>query len=210
MSLRGGRDPRIMQKIYEAVEMGKIVICAAGNDGDRGQGTSAVGWPAKDPATVAIGSYNKGGELSDFSSRGKEVTVAFPGEDILSTWPGNTYRRISGTSMATPFCSGLVALLLAAQRKAERAGQSLDNPIRSNSDLITHLKNVAVDKGPSGHDDGWGWGVVDTDKIFDQAADDGVPDENLEDGDGLSLLGGFLKIRTVTVGGKAGMFIYVP
>lgn len=49
-----------------------------------------------------------------------------PGEDILSTFPQNSYASLSGTLMATPFVTGIVALMLAKHR--DIGGQT---PIRN-------------------------------------------------------------------------------
>lgn len=58
------------------------------------------------PADAAY-AYN----MSYFSNYGDLVTVAAPGTDIFSTWPGNTYTSISGTSMASPMVSGVASII---------------------------------------------------------------------------------------------------
>lgn len=213
MSLGGGFDVTIANVVKAAVDDGVKVICAAGNDGSIA-GRNTVNYPAKLPNTVAIASYNKAGNLSQFSSRGKEVHMAFPGEDILSCWLGAKYRRISGTSMATPFCAGLVALLLSANAKARREGKEVLHPIRDNVDLFRHLKSTSVDKGPSGHDIGWGWGVVDTEKFLTIYGNDDNGDDPGNDGpvDGeISFdLFGFVKFRyPVKIRDEEGLFISI-
>lgn len=201
MSLGGGFSPRLKASIDRAVERGVFVICAAGNDGTAGK----VGCPANLDNTIAVASYNKQGMLSDFSTRGAEVDIAFPGEDILSTYLGGAYRKMSGTSMATPFCSGLVAELLGQQRAADKAGREVKVRIRNEQDLLNQIKSAAIDKGPTGYDTGWGWGVVDTKKFLDTTAKDG---DNKKSGE-LDL--GLLRVKfPVTVDGKQGWFIYLP
>lgn len=208
LSLGGSSHPALKTAIDRAVSRGIFVICAAGNEG-MGNG-STVGSPANLPNVIAIASYNKSGNLSEFSSRGPEVDFAFPGENILSTWPKNTYRQISGTSMATPFCAGLVAELLSEQRAADQDGRPVLKRIRNNKDLLEHLKACSIDKGPTGFDNGWGWGVVDVKKFLKTVGNTPPPPPPpLSDVKEIDL--GLMRIRyPVTVDGKQGWFVFIP
>ena len=50
--------------------------------------------------------------VADFSNYGKNnVDVFAPGVDIYSTLPDNQYKNLSGTSMASPVCAGVAAVI---------------------------------------------------------------------------------------------------
>lgn len=173
-SLGGPFDETLAAAVYAAMDAGVLCVFAAGNDGPGNTPSSdTVGYPARLPVDpkgerpVAVASYNKSGNLSDFSSRGPEVTCAFPGEDILSTWLNGGYRQLSGTSMATPLCSGVTALLRSYEKAQVAAGTPPPSQITSNASLIDRLKATAVDVGAPGFDPGWGWGKIDAFKFVE-------------------------------------------
>lgn len=58
--------------------------------------------PARSPAAVTVGATNIKDVKSSFSNVGAPVDIFAPGENILSTAPGDKTQVLSGTSMATP------------------------------------------------------------------------------------------------------------
>jgi serine protease AprX len=132
----------------QLVKEGVVTVWANGNDG--GDGSESMSNPPgmdPTPGIISVASYfdqdtgTRDGTVSDFSSRGKRGVLSTypdlsaPGENITSSCrvylpicstgldpqEGGDYNTISGTSMATPHISGIVAQLFQANPSATPA-----------------------------------------------------------------------------------------
>ena len=139
----------VSSAINDALAAGVPVVAAAGN-----QGSSTPSYPAAQPGVVAVGAVDRYSAAASFSNTGDHLAVVGPGVGILSTTPRTSaspsgYGAMSGTSMAAPFVTGVLAMLRAA---APDAGVDA---------LRTALVSTANDMGPAGHDPQFGAGLVD-------------------------------------------------
>lgn len=113
MSLGGEADiPELHAAVKRAVENNILVVCAAGNSGDDDPTTDEFDFPGAYNEVISVGAIDYTMDASDFSNSNKEVDLVAPGRNILSTYPNNKYKIISGTSMATPHVAGALALIL--------------------------------------------------------------------------------------------------
>jgi cerevisin len=86
------------------IEKGWRIVVAAGNSND-----DACKYSPASSNAIIVGSFNNKGILSDFSNYGKCVSVLAPGEQVLSTYPGNSAAYASGTSFAAPLVAGIMS-----------------------------------------------------------------------------------------------------
>jgi thermitase len=114
----GGRSDEKKQKAYsEAVSyanrLGAIVVVAAGNEGKNAKNTA----PANVQGVITVSAVDDQNKKAVFSNSVEDLKmgVAAPGVNIYSTIPQNKYIQYNGTSMATPYVSGLVALMKSIQ-----------------------------------------------------------------------------------------------
>lgn len=101
----------LKQAVERATNAGILVVAAAGNsftDID-----IHPQYPAALDNVITVGSIDNNGRISNFSNWGATlVEGAAPGSFIVSTLPGGTYGRKTGTSMSCPHIAGLAALLM--------------------------------------------------------------------------------------------------
>ena len=115
LSLAAGNTPALQSAVQFAEASNVVVVAAAGNDADGGQGPF---YPAAYPGVLSVGAVAQDGSLASFSDTRTPVSVTAPGVDIASAYPGaypNAYSlEDNGTSFATAFVSGVAALVRAS------------------------------------------------------------------------------------------------
>ncbi len=134
-----------MNRAYQA---GILVVAAAGNDGTSSGSGDTVDYPARYDSVIAVAAINSANNRAEFSSTGSSVEVAAPGVSIKSTYLNGTYAIMSGTSMATPFVSGDIALLMEA------------NPSLNAVQIRQLLGENIIDLGTFGKDNLYGCGLI--------------------------------------------------
>ncbi len=97
-------------------------------------------------AVISVASLTSAGVLSSFSNYGATtVDLAAPGSSIYSTLPGGVYGTMSGTSMATPFVTGAVALYAAAHPDATAA--DIKTALLASTDATASLSGLTLTGG---------------------------------------------------------------
>lgn len=107
--------------ILNAVAAGILIVVASGNEGDRLAETHEISYPSVYPECITVAACDHEKDLAPFSNNHLHVDLIAAGVDVLSTFPNGKYAALSGTSMAAPHVSGILALLIKlGERKFKR------------------------------------------------------------------------------------------
>ncbi|MBI3960307.1 MAG: S8 family serine peptidase [Chloroflexi bacterium] len=137
---------------------GVAPVFAAGNPS---AGLGSIGAPANAPEAITVGATDEYDSITYFSALGPSVypgeqkpELSAPGDYVLSSVGSSEYMRASGTSMAAPHVSGLIALLVSAD---------LQDGVRDFDveDMERLMTLSAVDLGEPGADNYYGYGRID-------------------------------------------------
>ncbi|WP_406074969.1 type VII secretion-associated serine protease mycosin [Micromonospora sp. NBC_01638] len=140
-----GPNTRLQRAVELAIQANVIVVAGAGNK----PRDEFVSFPAAYPGVIAVGGVDRAGNSARFSVTGPEIDVVAPAVDIYSTSIDGKYRKGTGTSDATAIVAGAAALIRSKY------------PYLPAREVAHRLTATAVDKGPPGRDDEYGYGVID-------------------------------------------------
>ncbi len=152
----GDSSQALVDAIKFANEKGVVFVAASGNSNNDNDKAPEVPANIDVDNVISVGAMSGSGNKATFSNYGKRSVHLFaPGEDIYSTYE-SSYKMLSGTSMAAPFVSGIVGLLLSMEPnlspveirdrliKTSVARANLKNRSQSNGwvDAYRALKNI--------------------------------------------------------------------
>lgn len=134
--------------IRYALAHGVVVVAAAGNGATEG---NAVSYPGGERGVITVAAVDSNAKHAYFSTTGWDVAVAAPGVNLPCDAfdADNAFMEGSGTSQATAYVSGVVALLRA------------QNPALTPEQIRSVLEQTASHRPAGGRDDQVGFGVID-------------------------------------------------
>ncbi len=138
----------LQDAVAYAYNAGVVFVAAAGNYSDNNDVTPMYPANYDVPNVISVEATTDQDQLAYFSNYGVDaVPLAAPGMYILSTYPGGGFATMSGTSMATPFVSGLAALIkeqspkMLAYQIKQIIDQQVDQPVDSSGNYLLSGKD---------------------------------------------------------------------
>lgn len=140
----------------KALDNNCIIIAAAGNDSKRPALPAPVSAPANSLSIMAVAAIDNQMRIARFSNAGinaatgGNINVCAPGVDILSAYPQKNgtlkhYTLLSGTSMATPYVSGLAAIYM--EQFPDLSAGEIWELLENKAKPIENLKYRDIGKG---------------------------------------------------------------
>ncbi|WP_432032252.1 type VII secretion-associated serine protease mycosin [Streptomyces antibioticus] len=156
-------EPAEDEAVQYALKKGAVVVASAGNGGEKGD---HISYPAAYPGVIAATAVDRYGTRASFSTRRWYATVSAPGVDVVIADPDHKYYQGWGTSAASAFVSGAVALVKAA------------HPGLTPAQIKKLLEDTARNSPESGRDDSRGYGFIDPAAAIREA--DGLKPQGLK------------------------------
>lgn len=157
----GPYEPMMAKAVMAANKIGMVFVAAASNEGNNNDVKPA--YPAsyvKDAKgnditnVISVGASDNQDNPASFSNFGhRSVHVFAPGVDIIGAAPvemmkgRNPYTVMSGTSMATPYVSGVAALMLAANPGLKGKPEEVRRILIETSDQVDSLVGKSQSNG---------------------------------------------------------------
>ncbi|HQQ96975.1 MAG TPA: S8 family serine peptidase [Cyclobacteriaceae bacterium] len=91
---------------HVTVDLGYLVVCAAGN-----AGSNTPSYPAAYDNALSVGATDSNDIKASFSNYGGTVDISAPGVSIYTTAYNNGFNSISGTSFSSPITAGAAAVV---------------------------------------------------------------------------------------------------
>lgn len=118
-----GNSVAFKHAIERAIRRNVVVVCSAGNDGK--DIDAAAYYPASfgSKNLISVAATDNFDQLASWSNwSARQVTIAAPGTNILTTQKGGGYWTVTGTSASAPLVSGVAGLIKTAQPSLSTAG----------------------------------------------------------------------------------------
>jgi subtilase family protein/Big-like domain-containing protein len=160
---------------------GGVVVTAAGN-------THALDPTSPTNTLINVSSTNKDDTFSSYSTYGDIVELSAPGSGVVAATRTGGYGTFSGTSASAPTVAGSVALVMAAE------------PGLAPSEVAAVLRETAIDLGPVGKDQKFGYGRVNVGAAVAMAVGNPIVDITSPVVSSVSASGLVCKTINVTVG----------
>jgi thermitase len=140
------KSKALEDEIKYAKSKNTLVVVAAGNDGRNIDSKPSYPAAYTEANILSVAASTAKGGLASFSNYGKSsVDLGAPGDKIISTWIGSTYRTVSGTSMAAPLVAAAAAMV--AAKKSNETYTDLKNALTKHIHKVSALKGKTVTGG---------------------------------------------------------------